>query len=499
MKRTDLDAFLAGIAGFLVIYLLTHHGGIGVSPDSVVYTSVARNIYANGHFEAYNHMPLVDFPVFYPVFLSAAVFVTGKDPVIIGPVLNGMLFGLLILLCGIMMRKSGASRTAKWVFLAALVISPALLDIYSMLWSETLFILLTIIFCMLCRQYFTTPTIKIILLLGVCAGVSCITRYAGITLIGTGGLLLFFNRSASWKKRFLHSLLFGLVSMAFLFANLLRNAQITGTFTGAREKGITPFSQNLYYYGTVLYDWLPFLKEHYSLATWTAGITLAAALIVFIRRIITRWNYSTYPTITLAFFLVYVLFIVVSATISRYEQINNRLLAPAFIPLLFVVVHQLDAWSKKYSARPKAYTVIPLSLLFIAFQVSQWQQTRQLYHEFSNYGIPGYTDDSWRNMEMTRYLKQHPHFFTPGPTIFSNAHEAAYFIDSLSAESLPHTVEPESMESFFADTAHYLIWYNNVQDMDLVSIDSLAVAKDTLPIYKDAAATIYWCRSKGIR
>jgi hypothetical protein len=496
MKKTDLDALLAGIAGFIVIYLLTKHGGIGVSPDSVVYTSVARNIYANGHLEAYNQMPLVDFPVFYPVFLSAVVGLTGKDPVVMGAGLNGVLFGLLIFFCGVVMRKSGASRMAKWAFLSALVISPALLDIYTMLWSETLFILLTVVFFMLCQGYFTKPTIKAVLFMAVCAGVSCITRYAGITLIGAGGLLLFFNRAQPWKKRFGHSLLFGFVSIAFLLANLLRNAQITGTLTGSREKGITPFTQNLYYYGTVLYDWLPFLKEHYTLATAIAGFTLLTALVVFIRRVLTRWNYGSYPTITLAFFLVYVLFIVVSATLSRYEQINNRLLAPAFIPLLFVVVYQLYVLSKRYSNYQKAYTTIPLLLLFIAFMASQWQQTRQLYHEANIYGIPGYTEDSWRNTALPGYLKKNPHFLTPGVPIYSNAHEASYFVDSLSANSLPHTVDPEDMESFFADSTHYLIWYTNVLDEDLVSLDSIAAAKHITPIYQDPVETIYWCRNK---
>ena len=497
MNKQYIGFILAGLAGCLVVTLLMSYSGVGVSPDSVVYTSVARNIYANGHLEAYNRMPLVDFPVFYPLFLSVISFLTGKDPVVTGKLLNGILFAALIFGSGVMMLKSQTSRLAQWIFVALLAISPALLDIYTMLWSETLFIVLTVIFFLLLRRYFTNPGITGILLLASCAGISCITRYAGITLIGAGGLLLFFNRSLSWQKRFGHSILFGFVSISFLVANLLRNASITGTLTGAREKGVTSFTQNLYYYGTVLCDWLPFLKGHYTLATVIATLSLLAALVMFTWRIFSRWNYPTYPTIHLAFFLVYTLFIVVSATLSRYEQINNRLLSPAFIPLLFLIIYQFDQLSKHYSIRQKSIGYIPLLVLLATFGISQWQQTRQLYHEFNDYGIPGYTDDSWRHTQLPGYLKQHPHFFKPGVTIYSNAHEAAYFVDSLSAQSLPHTVDPEDMESFFADTAHYLLWYHQIQDPDLVSMDSLVAAKAVTTLYRDSTAIIYWCRNKN--
>ena len=254
MKQIDISALFSAIAGFCIILLFTHHGGIGVSPDSVVYTSVARNIYYHHQLEAYNHMPLVDFPVFYPVFLSVSVFVSGLVLVALGPVLNGLLFGLLIYLCGVAFRKSSTTITTRWALYISLIISPALLDVYTMLWSETLFIVLSIVLLLLTYRYCQKTSLTVLIGMAVCAGLACITRYAGITLIATGGFIILFRLATPLRKRIGHTLLFGSVSSAFLLANLLRNAQITCTLTGVREKGVTPFFTNMRYCGMVLCD-----------------------------------------------------------------------------------------------------------------------------------------------------------------------------------------------------------------------------------------------------
>src|SRR5579859_2523632 len=107
----NYDAVPAAIAGFLIIQALCAYGGIGVSPDSVVYISTAQNIHNHGAINDFTNMPVMDFPAFYPLFLSGVLFLTGHPTMAVGPVLNGLLFALLIGLCGwIMNRFTQASR-----------------------------------------------------------------------------------------------------------------------------------------------------------------------------------------------------------------------------------------------------------------------------------------------------------------------------------------------------------------------------------------------------
>ncbi|RXK86878.1 glycosyltransferase family protein [Filimonas effusa] len=493
MKHIDTNALLSAIAGFCIILLFTHHGGIGVSPDSVVYTSVARNIYHHHQLEAYNHMPLVDFPVFYPVFLSVSMFVSGLDPVVSGPVLNGLLFGLLIYLCGVAFRKSSSSVTARWALYLSLIISPALLNVYTMLWSETLFIVLSMVLLLLTHKYCQKTSLTVLIGMAVCAGLACITRYAGITLIATGGFIILFRLNTPLRKRIGHTLLFGCLSSAFLLANLLRNAQITGTFTGEREKGITPFFTNMYYYGTVLCDWLSFLKGHYQGATLLAIASLLLSAILLIRHLFRPVSHGAMHNIALAFFFIYTLFIVVSSTISRYEQINNRLLSPAFAPLLLVVIYSLSTLPERFSHIRKTYLLVPLALMFILFQASQVQISKSMYNEYNHYGIPGYTQDSWRHSPVTQHIQNHPNLFKPGTTIYSNAQEAVYFTTGLAAKSLPHTIDTQDVETFAKTNEHYLIRYNEVNDTDLVSMPFITAHKKLTPLYTATDGVIYSC------
>ena len=71
------DSLPAAIAGFVLIQLLSRHGGIGVTPDSVVYLSTAQNIHDHGVINDFTNSPLMDFPAFYPIFLSGIIFLTG--------------------------------------------------------------------------------------------------------------------------------------------------------------------------------------------------------------------------------------------------------------------------------------------------------------------------------------------------------------------------------------------------------------------------------------
>src|ERR1700761_2095496 len=158
LKYIDLIVF--PIAGFIAVYLFTKYSGIGVSPDSIMYTSAARNWNAHGSLITFNNTPITDFPVFYPVFLGLELFITGIDPIKAGPILNGLLFAATILLSRrAINRFVPCSIVYRWLMLTAIVLSPALLEVYTFLWSETLFILVILFFIVAARQYFVKHTL----------------------------------------------------------------------------------------------------------------------------------------------------------------------------------------------------------------------------------------------------------------------------------------------------------------------------------------------------
>jgi len=74
-----------------------------------------------------------------------------------GPYLDGLLFATLILLCGwIMIAYRSTAPINSCSRLIAL--SPCLLEVYSMIWSETLY-LAHVLFIILAHGYFQTHSI----------------------------------------------------------------------------------------------------------------------------------------------------------------------------------------------------------------------------------------------------------------------------------------------------------------------------------------------------
>src|SRR5665647_2632768 len=177
--KKNIDSVIAAIVGFSIIMLYTRYGGIGISPDSIAYTSVARNFVAGNGFFDYSGTPLVAFPLFYPFFLGLFMFVTQHDVVQIAPFLNGFLFASLIFLSGVLMEHfKYKTNWYKRILLTIITFSPSLIEIYSMLWSETLFILLVVIFILYFHKYLLNHSILSLVVAGIIAAIAFDTRYA---------------------------------------------------------------------------------------------------------------------------------------------------------------------------------------------------------------------------------------------------------------------------------------------------------------------------------
>ena len=503
--RQNLDSLFIALTGILLILVYTNHTGPGVSPDSIVYVSVARNLNAHGALLDYNLKTLVDFPVFYPFFLSVVEFFTRTDLTITGPYLNAFLFAGIILISGQLIHSfKYNNRLYKIVILFSIAVSPALFDVYSMLWSETLFIFLSLLFILLYRSYLKKRTVSSLLICAAVAGIACITRYAGITIIASGLMLLFFDRALDWKKKITHLLSFGVIAVLPLLANLLHNRLATGLMTGPRESGITPLSENIYYFGSVVCQWMGISSTAVPVVSGVVIFVLIAAVIIYS---IQAWLNKAYPGAEPCFtalFIVYTVFIIGISTLSHFEQINNRLISPLFIPMLIV----LTAWIPRVLASHspgngrgmirsagfrKAILVVVL-LTGLRFEYTQLCKLNEMYTEAKTYGIAGYTDDSWKNSAISRFLRTHQSAFSEDYQIYSNAHEAAYFNGNMNTESLPHLIDKDDIDVFFNKKGHYLIWFNAIEDTELLSLQTIRKHAEVVKTNAFADGSIYVVR-----
>ncbi|MFI5155459.1 MAG: hypothetical protein ACHQEM_04715 [Chitinophagales bacterium] len=490
--KKNLDSLAAGIIGFYIIYLLTRHSGIGLSPDSVNYLSVARNFREGKGLVQFDHIPLVDFPGCYPVFLGIISFITRLDPLQFAPVLNGCMFALLIYTSGSLM--NGFYTPSKWyklIILSFILFSPCLLEVFPMLWSETLFIVELLFFLFAMSSYFRTHKTSTLLVAAAVASIAAVTRYAGITIIATGCFLITFDFHFRTRKRFLHALLFGSISSLLIIINLARNLIVFGYSTGMRQKGVTPLWENMYYYGSVLCEWLPFPKEQYFLSLLVAVLVI---LLLFLLLLPTMGGINrkfSYEEVATAFGLVYSLFIIFSATVSRYQQLNSRLLSPLFIPFIWAISFRIPRAMKKLSGKWKWAALGFIVVLTCGFQYNQLTADYETYDGVRDAGVPGYTEDPFPQSDIVKYIEKNAGQFIKGYTIYSNAAEAVYLFTGLSSDMLPQLAYQYQVDRFLTENHIYLVWFNEIVDPDVPLLKDILARRPMVKL-QDLKAGSVW-------
>lgn len=499
LSSRNYDALPAAIIGFILIQVLCSYGGIGVSPDSVVYISTAQNIHDHGAINDFTNMPVMDFPALYPIFLSGVIFLTGKSVLAFGPILDGLLFALLIWLCGWMMNRfSTFSRWYKWTILLFIVLSPCLLEIYSMVWSETLFLLLSVLFMIGCHRYFHTHSLRSLLLIGVIAGLACVTRYAGVSIVATGGLLMLCDGRLRWGGRKIgHMALYGLVSAVPLALNLYRNLRLTRTLTGYREKGNTPFSDNLHDFGSVLCDWLPFFNERYAGAAGVAVVFLLLITGIFVFRLVRKVDFFSYDTIAISFFVVYASFILFTATVSRFQPLDSRLLSPLYLPWLWGSTCWIPALIKRAAPQWKkgarAIAVVAAGC-FCWGEIKTYQENWEGIHYA---GIPGYTENQWKKSETMNYVRAHKDRFRSPGTVYSNAFEGLWFLAGIRSDLIPHKDIPDDIRYMMKSKYFIVVWFNDADNSDLIDMDYIKTQKPLVEQLDFNDGSIYFFREAG--
>ena len=470
------DAIVASTVSCIFLYYYTRHSGIGVSPDSVMYLSTANNIRDHLSFTDFNNTPLVDFPIGYPTFLAIASFITGIEVIHLLPVINGLLFcGVLIMLSVIILGYQKTSLLYKTCFLSIIACSPCLLEVYTMLWSETFFLFLLLLFIIAIRRYQMFPSGINVIIAAMIACIAFVTRYAGISIVASGLFLLLFDGDLTIIKKIKHIFLFGIISCSLVTVNLIRNIYAAGHLAGIREKAIRSLSENLQQIGTTIAEWLPFCNGHEKGVTILFVLILLLGICFLLYRCLQQQYFHTYETIIYCFFVVYSTFIITIATFSRFENLSSRLLSPLYIPMLLLVSHWVVVGMKRFVRIKRITLLVLLLVLYLGFHYHHYRLNAEAWEGIKDAGIPGYTEDSWAKSPTVAYIKANKdHFTSP---VFANANDGVYFLTGIHASPLPHKEIKQEVDAFLQQKSFYLIWFADGENQDLVSLDFIRQQK----------------------
>jgi Dolichyl-phosphate-mannose-protein mannosyltransferase len=487
----NLDSLLSALIGFVLIQIFSKHSGIGVSPDSVTYISAARHMLAGEGFKSFDNLPVVDFPFAYPFFLTIISFLTRLDPLQFGPVLNGTIFGLLLYTSGAIM--NGFSNPSGWykrILLVCILMSPAIQEVYSLLWSETIFLMLILLFIICISNFLKKISWSWLLISAVVSACACLTRYAGVFLVLAGISIIFFNRTNPLRRRILQCLVFGGLSVSLLLINIIHNLALTGLATGARQKndlGIFKVFEN---FGGVLCDWLLLDRTPVPEIVLTTIV-----LLIFIVTIVLTFNrdktkYGLEYVIAVTG-VIYCIFMLVSSRFTRYEQFTSRLLSPMFIPLLWSASWWIPGFISRRSYGLKSLfglTALFASALFLDIQL---QADYEYYDGIKDAGVPGYREDPFTDSDIVRYVEKTKTRFDPRFQIYSNAGDAVYFISGLPAHQLPISAFPKQVQRYYAAKNNYLVWFRDLDNPDMPALDSILKNKNMLLLKQLPDGAVY--------
>lgn len=194
--------FLAAAAVATVFYATRF--GSALSDDSYYYIKPARDILAG--------IP-PQFSPHYPPLVPLVVTVIGLfgiEPLLGIRFLNCALFGVNVILVGMIVYRITHSRGVGFAGAVLFMTSQVIVEDHSWAMSEALFITWMLALILALEAAFSTKKVGYLVLSAICAGCAALTRYSGIGLIFSGALALLLASNGHWLRiRLRNAVIFG--------------------------------------------------------------------------------------------------------------------------------------------------------------------------------------------------------------------------------------------------------------------------------------------------
>ena len=251
VDRLTAFSLALGVLGALLVLLRGASYGVGLSPDSAYYISVARNLLEGHGFVAGDSayfipvtkdlfgetgpvvsepFTLADAPPLFPLTLSLVGFF-GIDAITAARYVNAIAFGLTVFTTTRWLQRRVRSRfLVVWAGSACTLALP-LTFVSSFAWTEPLFILFVVLSLSALDRFMNSGRRSSFIFAAGFTAMACLTRYPGVALIAGGVVMLLSWRTAAILSRIKIAAAYGIVSATPLAAWMSRNFLEAGTWS----------------------------------------------------------------------------------------------------------------------------------------------------------------------------------------------------------------------------------------------------------------------------
>jgi hypothetical protein len=512
-----LHAILAllGVCGIVIVLLSTWRYGVGTFPDAEHYLGAARSLLAGQGYRYYFGGYYTHWPPLFPTLL-AAVGLVGIDPQVGARLLNSLAFGLIVFFSGQLFRKSTTSGALAVAGTVAVLASAPLLDSCVMAASEPVFALLTIAFVLCLPRFLRRRRPADLLLVSVLAALACLQRYAGLSLVLAGLLLIGSGTSrVSLLRRLGYLVIFGVIATTPVALWCLRNHFLAGATVGLHDfhpaserQLLASFRAVVRVMATWLFPWAP----AGSIPSLGLGLPLAwAGAMVIGPRLFPKGprRSGTGPTVdsrradgdglllgsVAVCGLVYVGFLTACGASLGWHP-EQRHMVPIYALVMALMVAGIGAacrlLSEPLGRRRIDFLGVFLCALWLLYPL------RELFHNTAHRmrdGAGVYTTTAWENSPLVEWVRRHP---VPG-RIYSNAPDAIYLLTGVAAWLTPQSqYEFDPAEFARANTREsYILWFHGLHRLWLYDRREVLSGCDVQELATFPDGSIYRYRGPG--
>jgi hypothetical protein len=387
--------------------------GVGVTHDSIFYLSSASNLVeGNGlQWSASDGSlhPLTHFPPLYS-WVIAFLMISGVPAWQAATWLTGILLGLNIFTAGCLVFHFSRSEILSILVALALAVSTSFINLNLIALSEPLFILLVLGSLGALGVYFEKPSIKLLLVAGLLAALSILTRYVGIAVIATGLLAIAVVEKTPFRTHGKNLLIYLSVSLLpFLFWTV-RNVVQFGSMTN-RTLVYHPLEWGNRKLGfDTIAGWFTWTPMAYKTAIAISGLFL---FVIFMWWLWLGWKLVFSQTVKPdqvsgfrfifmlnLFSLVYLVSILFSLTFfDASTRLDGRILAPVYISFLCALFAMLGCLPVRWQ------WVGGIISIFII--VVNLPNTLNSLSDFIQNGR-GFTGQSWQTSKAVAFVRDAP-------------------------------------------------------------------------------------------
>jgi hypothetical protein len=411
------------------VLLYSTRWGVGLSPDSVVYISAARSLLAGAGFSVPSELegfsPITHYPPLYSGLL-AVIGLFGSDPLEGAKWLNAAIFALNIFLTGgLLFAVFGVFQLSIVVALVALTAFP-LVQVHTMAWSESPFILCQLLSLHLLLLYLKVASKGNLVLASVGAGLSSLFRYAGLSIVSSGVLAILFLSCTDRRHKGTDALLFAGIGLLPTIIWTARNWQLAGEVVNRTVTFHPAALEQMLMLPAVIGGWFSLswsLSWDFRALIWVGmavgGFVFSYSALGKAKSIDVRQADKT-GILMIVVIVNYLTMLVLSLIfLDAQIPVDTRTLSPIYVPLVvfgIAVTIRLLAVPIAGSSGRLLITICLSLLLAAQFPVSlNWLQ-------FSFQSGIGYAGRQWKESQTLNKLKHS----ASSTVIFSNAPDVLY-------------------------------------------------------------------------